>query len=206
MKKLAIIGFLLSFISPILGFMTFIPGLTVINIIINIAAPILIILAYWKISRHWDIPSLRQNFNRYFFTYVAMIILGIILSVQVGYLLTASGIEWSAFQDVSSWQDPEVAQSYINVFQSHIGRIASISILLFLTFLFNAWFFYQMNRIISTRIGADLFRIGGLFYFIGALTAILFGIGFLLIWISYLLLFLAFRGFPEETPNAFPNE
>ncbi|GEM_PF-5117192 len=205
MKTLAVIGFALSFLNPILSLVGM-PGF--LNNLLTITAAVLIILAYWQLSRRWGGEELRRNFNRYFFTYVAMIILGIVLAIQVFAIFTSAGIDMADIQDPTIWQDPDIMQPYVEAISSHLGRIMSLGLLLFLTFVFNAWFFYRMNAIIATytRPQIDLFRIGGLLYFIGALAIIVFGLGFFLMWISYLLLLFAFRNLPSEPPVSASHE
>ncbi len=196
----------MSGIAPILGF---IPPLSGISNGVSLLGTILILYAYWKIGRNWQDPALRQYAHRMIFLALATALISVFLVYKVITIASAAGIDFQSLQDPANLSSIEFQQDLLAAFSGSTSTLSLWSILLFITLIFWAWFFYQANKVISQRTGNDTFRIGGLFMMIGIPTVIVFGLGFLLSWISYWILFVAFLSFPEYPPvtsNGSSNE
>ncbi len=197
MKQIAIVGFLLGGIAPILSF---IPVLSMASNLLSFIGTVLILYAYWKIAREWQHPTLQRYANRMIFLAVATVVLSIIIAYRVVVLILAAGIDWDSLQDPTMVQSPEMQQQMMAAVLDSVGSLLLWGILFYVTVVFWAWFFFQANKIIADHTGNDTFRIGGLFMLIGTAGLIVFGLGFLLAWAAYWILLVAFFSFPDQPP------
>jgi uncharacterized membrane protein len=141
---------------------------------------------------------------------VILPIVGFVIAVVI-FVFVAFGILSVIGINVSNWMDPNAIQQAFQNFDPasvtvnfnelapYIGAAAGAFIILFLSFVFGAFFFRRSLNTLAEKSGTHLFATTGLLMLIGAILTII-AIGLILIWVSLILLAVAF--FQMRTTNS----
>jgi uncharacterized membrane protein len=133
---------------------------------------------------------------------VILPVVGFVIAVAI-FIFVAFGILSAIGINVSNWMDPNAIQQAFqnfdwanvtvdfNTVAPYIGAAAGAFIILFLSFVFGAFFFRRSLSTLAEKSGTHLFATTGLLMLVGAILTII-AIGLILIWVSLILLAVAF--------------
>lgn len=169
-KNLGIIGFalllasvVLSFILPVLGWLSAIAGI------------ICVLISYINASNEYGEPIIKNNIIKAIIAYVIGLLIGIIGAIAGIGTFFMFGRKASTLS-----------------LTSFAGTALVIFLIIWITFIVAGYFFYKANILMGEKSGINLFKTGGLLVFIGAIGIIVFGIGGLVALVGYILLLIAF--------------
>jgi uncharacterized membrane protein len=201
-KTLGGIGAILLIIFPLTGWWA-----SGFSGIIGLAGGILVLIALNGLANEY---RERRVFNNALYG-VILTIVGIVVAVAI-FVVAAFGMLSVLGIHISNWMDPSAIQSAfqnfnpanitldIDALAPYIGAAAGALIILFLCFVFGAFFIRRSLNTVAKKSGTHLFATTGLLMLIGAILTIV-AIGLILLWVSLILLAVAFFEMRTTQPS-----
>jgi uncharacterized membrane protein len=197
-KNLGGVGALLIFVSPLLGALPGIGGLTGI---LSLIGAVLILVALKGFADYYKENGI---FNNALYAIIpvivgAVVFVATLILAAVGFF-TELGLDIADVQSWSSLSQINWQAVDLNLILRFIGVVLLAVVILFVFLVITVIFLRRSLGMMATKTGVGLFATTGTLLLVGAVLTIII-IGILLVWVAILLLAIAFFSIRTQQPQ-----